>query len=1050
MKMRIRITSFLLVVCMIVSTLTSCGMSSWKITEDNIIQLDMTIEKGDGETKLIITYGEDIFSKIKKNQIVLMGYTKANQDIEESIKNNTTTNETKSQKIKKYSVIVDNERQITVTIKDGKTEYAGYNITIKSSAISIGKYGEATTFENEDIEKLAYEAEISGEYTTGDTNPVIQVALKNTVVSSDFNKNMVKLTGLFGNLEIDNVSGSESTITIVTKGTILSDMPFMAGVDFTAEATESKQELSAWREIEYRTNYVQTDSFALDNGRLLFNVVLGADTFNVQPGDYIACDGYTYGIEDVSDDKTTATFSCAVNASTVDEALDIVTNNNIELAADTIGSGIAQTVNILAPKPDIGMLIDYIDKTDNAGTYLATAVLYVQNGELDTIETSDISLSGDFENVSIESVKKDGAVYDIQFTFTAEELDLDNIKLSGVVSVASGKVKTMWNTYSGQMTAEVSYVTGMNRDSTTWDAVLKFIDNNKKVFDGISTVGGAISGVAGAASGIKSILEMCGVVESTDDKLDSIRRQLDDIQATMRSLDTKVSKISANISSGNAEILNAVNYNTYITASSSWNAFLSSYVNPLMNELTEYKMAFNEYMLDYIAKANTSDKAVTIYIDNNNKVTLPSPLNTQDTHYSIDGGSLKSWDSYYLDSSLSYVQDKIRANRGKLYNGYWNDVTKTQVTLLDKEGKNVVNVKAQDYFQAVQIEAAIYALEVTKASDILSAYKNFCDALAGPVGKASLTPLDNYYQMLSMYYNFYSEAKPDIETVHAYLTSILMESSGIATIAYEYTPSAESGYISNLYEKAANEIKNNTGEKDDTYCYVVGKTLNVQRVYEYFSNESVGYLTKYSIDERRELLHKYSETHHQEDYDTLAEWFSGYHDIECYDMPKYYMDDAQIRVLMSRYNNLKESGVIKSASFADYMVDLGLIDESVVKDSDGKSIETIILVSKWTMSQIPLDNSISLPISIMGFSRWYKQGDNVSVGSHGKVDGKYFEWRRQVRVDTIDIEGNSVSDHMIYGHCWYKEDHWYWKKREEWKARYSIADTANMVVFELQ
>ena len=250
-KFGTKLVSLLLCVCMLIPMFTACGNKdkdddnkplSWEATAEQVIPLEMEIQNGESNTKLVLSYGEDIFSSIENEQIKLTVYQKAAssdetaESTESSITERTPTD---------FTASVTNAKQLTITVPSTENDW-GYLVAVHSSAISSGKFGEAYGFNHEVIEEyISYSATISGEYATGDVNPVITVTLENTVAAAGLTKEMITLTGLFEGLEITSVSGSESTITIVTSGTIAFATSFFAGVKLAESATNSGVSLSA-------------------------------------------------------------------------------------------------------------------------------------------------------------------------------------------------------------------------------------------------------------------------------------------------------------------------------------------------------------------------------------------------------------------------------------------------------------------------------------------------------------------------------------------------------------------------------------------------------------------------------------------------------------------------------------------------------------------------------------------------------------------------------------------------------------------------------------
>ena len=856
-KFGTKLVSLLLCVCMLIPMFTACGNKdkdkdddkplSWEATEDQVIPLEMDIQNGESNTTLVLSYGEDIFSSIENDQIKLTVYQKAAssdetaESTESSITERTPTD---------FTASVTNAKQLTITVPSTENDW-GYLVAVHSSAISSGKFGEAYGFNHEVIEEyISYSATISGEYATGDVNPVITVTLENTVSAAGLTKEMITLTGLFEGLEITSVSGSESTITSVTSGTVAVATPFFAGVELAEGATNSGVELTADCEVAYRSAYVKQDSFALASGVLTFDAVIVSDTVTLAVNDTLTADGITYTVKAVSEDKTTVTLGVATTASDLDSAIAEINGKTLEIPANKTASANAHTLTIYAISASVGGSIDYIEETKTANTYSATAILFVKNGVWNgTLTTSDITFGGDFDGATVTSVTKDGDSYEAVSTFVKEGLDLEDVSLNGAVTIVANKVKNAWGTTLAENDAELTYVTGLDRGET-WDAIKAFVELHKGSFDTIKTVGSAVSGVASAASGVVTILQLAGVMESTDSRLDDISQQIEVVDQEIKDLDAKVSRLSQAITVGNSTIIDKTDYNIYLTASNGWNNFKGTYVASLETIVEKYSIAYNAYILNWISKAN--EEGIDVYLversvpktDKDGKpvyeggkqvyetvieVTLPHPLFSSSNQYAVDGEKIIGIGTYRLENSLDDIVSKVMKNKGALYDGYWDDISKGDNTVVAISGDEIT---FENYLDAVKLAAALHALNTVGAGEILGAYKNFCNAFTGQNGGISMKPLDYYYTMVSSYYNFYGEAKNDIENVHSWIGTLLLKYSGIATLAATYTIGADASSINTYYNNVLNELKQNTGaQTSEHYTYVSGAVLDATKLY---------------------------------------------------------------------------------------------------------------------------------------------------------------------------------------------------------------------------
>ena len=1019
-KFGTKLISLLLCVCMLIPMFTACGNKdndkdddtplSWEATEDQVIPLEMDIQNGESNTTLVLTYGEDIFSSIENEQIKLTVYQKAAssdetaESTESSITERTPTD---------FTASVTNAKQLTITVPSTENDW-GYLVAVHSSAISSGKFGEAYGFNSEVIEEyISYSATISGEYATGDVNPVITVTLENTVAAAGLTKEMITLTGLFEGLEITSVSGSESTVTIVTSGTIAAATPFFAGVELAEGATNSGVALSADCEVAYRSAYVKQDSFALASGILTFDAVIASDTVTLAVNDTLTADGITYTVKAVSEDKTTVTLGVATTASDLDSAIAEINGKALEIPANKTASANAHTLTVYAFSASVGGSIDYIEETSTANTYSATAILFVKNGVWNgTLTASDITLGGDFDGATVTSVAKDGDSYEIVFTFVKEGLDLDDISLEGTATIAANKVKNAWGTTLAENDATLTYVTGLDRGET-WDAIKAFVDSQKGNFETIKTVGSAVSGIASAAGGVVSILEIIGVLESTDDKLDNINERLDMLSEQLAETDAKVERLGQMMAVDAADQLNATQWNTYLVANNGWNSFLSSYVAPLSNMLNDYKMACNDYMLNYINQAGRTD-SITVYIDENGKVTLPGTIDG----YSIDGLEISAVIECSLSAELSEIKQKVIKNKGRLYAGYWDEIKATEISLKNSDGEPITSISKADYFTAVEIQCALYAMNTVGVNNILNTYKNFCDAIAGNVGgssggKSSLTPLDYYTQMMSMYYNFYCEAKNDIDTTRAWLDGLLYRAADVATLAYDYTPSAEEGLINQKYELACNEINSERHEKADMFCYIVNAELDVRRVYGW-----VGHCLADGVPEFKDYDDHYLYEQNKIEWKDQR-WFHVNN--------SKHMGEKDILLLQSRYKRLRDNGIIESADFETYLKDLGLTRY-------GGTPDVVIITGNAQVKNTPKDNSVTATI-YYDDGDWYKVGDKIKIGNGDKVSAEYFSGKG-LYLDLIKLDGTVKTSCCVNSSVRYDEDHFYWRRAEYYLLEY--------------
>lgn len=885
--------------------------------------------------------------------------------------------------------------------------------------------------QNEGIEFDTIEsAIITGEYALGDEDPVITVELENTVASDSATADMFELTDLFSALEITEVACNGASVTLFTDGVIPYEIPLTGGVDIAAEATQSSTEIHAGCELLMRSAYISQDSFSYADGVLSFTMVLLNGTSALAAGDALEGDGLVFTVKSVSEDGTAVTLTVPVEASDLEAAIALVDGKELLIPGEKLSSGEAQTVAVYAKKTSFGATVKRIAKTGTADLYNVTAILYVKNGTFaDDLCAEDITLGGVFENATISSLTKNGDANTFEFAFEKSGISLNKVVLEGSATVADGKILNLRGTKLRAHTADLNYSRyGFSLDG--YKQITAFIPAEKGVFDKLSDIGSFIGTASSIIGGVTAVLEFAGVLESTDDKIEESRRIIKEVQEAIAALDAKLDKMGATLTSGTIETLSAVQYNTYMTASGNWDQFLSSYVVPLKNELNEFTMAYNEYMLNYIMNAHSLLHTVTVWKDVDGNVTLPHPSNgANSTWYSVDGKVLASMDPYKLVAELKGVQAKVMANGGRLYDGYWEDIV---AEIKDRQFESMfVHITKEEYLDAVQMNAALYALEQTGAADILNVFTRFCNALVGEGSAGGLRPIDNYLTMLSMYYNFYTESKKDIDVTLTWLYSLLSEGAFVATVAYNFTPAAEKDIVNKSFDKAANQITKASVEKDPFYSYVANKTVTTNNITQHVYNTSKGLNPAYQ-----------------------TELYIG----SCWDgnvvkpdtfKSGYVLDTVQLSLIYKRYEYLCETGVCEEPTFSRYLVSIGLVDSGLLFDGYGNSLDALILASPISLDDIPLDNSVTMEITRRYHSTWYNVGDVITIGTQGEVSKEYYTSHFRRCADTMDMNGNIQADNMLLGQAFYYESHWYWGfgNDEEWAC--IVAYPGTMILFSL-
>lgn len=1019
--------------CMLLPHLASCNKTpsepvaiTWEAKEEQVVSLDMTLNKGENETTLTITSGEDVFSSIKNEQIKLVAfqYTATEEDTSNAEVNFTSKQRSITEAtITNFTIKVDNKKQLTITAPNGEN-YIGFGAFVHSSAMSNGKYGEAIAYiesENTSESQKSISTKLSGEYALGDVNPTITVAVENATISKGFNKDMLSLSGLFEALTITEAAANGNVITVKTEGTIPYATPFVGGIELSKDATEAGVASIATIDILYRTAHVEQKSFTFEKGLLSFKVVLASDTVSLSADDTITENGVTYTVKAVSEDKTAVTFTTAVDVAGLDEAIAKVDGNTFFIPADKTASGDALCILVYSNEASISAYIDYIESTHN-NTYKATLYLLAKNGEwAGEITAADLSFGDEFGATTVESIKKNDDGYEVVISFVKEGIELEELALVSTVSVAESKVKNLWGTIIKNGTAELTYIAIADRDLTD-DELIKFVKENKNDFNTIWSIGKTLSGInitdiSGTAANVNKILVLAGVIQKKEKTtLESLKAQLEDIQRSVAALDKKLDSIRSSVSNNFSGVISEVHFNTYLTANASWNNFISDYVKPLLDMVTSYKNAYKEYILNYIGKAHTNEGAINVYIDSNGKITIPHPINNT---YAIDGTTLASSGSYRLSKELTTVSEKVMANRGRLYDGYWEDIENAISKIVGVGSGTGNKLSKEDFLLALQTSAAIYALNKVGADNILGAYTNFCMTLSGKNSPLVVKPLDNYMTILSTYYNFFGEAREDIKVALAWLSGILVETTGIASFAYEFSPSAEENIISEAFASSVDTIDACASiDLGDHFSFIANrKLLPIYTMPTYPDNKTL----KMSV-----LGNKMWE-------DTVL-GSTALDDSVMVDGT--YATDVQVSMMFKRYENLKKRGATSAVDFGEYLVSSGILSKTshFYWRFCYDNLKPAIVTSPAIVEAIKKDNKTSLPVAFVESSTWVKVGDMIKVGSNGKLSKSHFICALRIKGDVFYMDGRLAQNTEIDSCANYYENHLWWRTPEEWNA----------------
>lgn len=1027
--------SFISLLMALVLTVTSLGLTAcnktyeydWEATESEYIELDIDVAKSDGHYTVTLTHDSDVFATDLPNEAIKIEATYLNEtesseeDPEQSYTEDTVT---------EFQIQRESGKQLVLTF-DATADYRLMKVGVHKSVMSNNLYGDALWQEGEEI-LLSYSASIDGEFNAYDRDPTLKIVLENTTCADNLSIEMLALDGAFEDLTVTNVAGNDHHLTVTTNGTI-NDKTAHGKVTLKAEATACGEAMEAFTTVKTVGAAVIPESYSLVNGNFEFKVELGNMTFTADPDAVaaaIAVDGQKINVKDVGTDF--AVLSIATAAATVDEALADFADLSFSIGGSVLSTGKDVELFILATSAELNFMVDYISPEEEL--YRAEGILYVLYGDLTELTAADLTFDGNFADATVENLTRNENHYEVTFTFAAPhaEFDHENCELNGTLSVSEGKIKNVWGS-DAERTCSFSYIyTDMAREvGDAAEAIAEASAAGQLItsLTKLGTVASKISGVASAVTGVKSVLELAGVLESTDSKVDKLRVAVAQVIQKMDELNVKIDALGNRVQSSIGDVSDQLDKTTYVIASGSWNDYMKNDVGKL-NEI--YARYSEKYRLNLVKFLNDPDNTeIKIYIDSNGNVTLPRISPT----YSADGIEITEIYTYKGNAQevKALTAEMIKnstfdKNRRTLYQGFDKDIenafnNRELLVYVGTDKKSNDNISpdsltATQLYYALTTYFAKAALEEVGPDNVLDAYKNFCYQLGNKDKTTSgvlagMSKIDYFHLMITLYYNFYSEAEGDIELMRTYLNGISTNTHDFALLAQEYT--TQSTTVSDATEAF----------KDALYKKVKGDGV----AFEPSSSEHDVSITNwhYSFVTGSNVLTKPVKP---DDRWTDAPW------IYC-PSANEAMSEKQIRIIYNRYKVLKEAGISQAEDFFSYLCGNKTKKIlSLTKDSK-------LIAIKSVSSSFEPDGTLELYAENVGledmghymkneganyFAAWYPNRIDCS----GKREKEYYSNLKRIDTTFIDLNGK-VETSLTFASGKYDERHGRWINDEIWK-----------------
>lgn len=1020
MKKSKSLISLMLVLAIVLSavSLTACEKTyKWEAKENEWVSLDIDVSESEGHYTVNITGKGDVFGKKIPNEAVRLEcwYFTSNENSEELIYNEDI--------ITAFQIERESAGKLVITF-DATVDYEMINVAVHKSAMIDKLYGDAFWLKP-DVETMVYSATILGEHKVYDKNPTLNILLKNTVCADNLTVDMVALEGDFKDLTVTGITGNADNITVTTAG-VINDNASQGKVILKSEATLCGTPLDAYIYVKPVGASVVSESYKLVGGKFEFRVQFGNITFTADKAKVtsaIKADGVNIGVKEIGADY--AILTIATDAETVDEALDTYSNLSFSIAGSVLSIGKEVALSINAVKARLNFMIDYV--SEEGAKYRAEAVLYPLYGNIENITVKDLVFGGDFTGANVESVSREEIGYKVIFTFSApyDGFDLEDSELNGTLTLSAGKVKNSWGTDGNNV---CTYVYTYDAMSRTPDGVVEAINavgnicsviaSYGSTVDAIGKVASVAGGVAGAAGGVVAILEMTGVIEGTDSKLEALKEAVSMVSEQVKDVSNKIDVLGKKVSDSFSDISMKLDKNTYINACTNWGNYMEYNVAEMLSLSSNFA---EQYRLNVIRFLNDPENTeIKIYIDSAGNVTVPGTT----TKYSTSGLEITkiytcvgNKEAVSMLAASMIEKGTFGANRGTLGEEYDKDIIdgfNGNNLLINKETGELITA---DELTPVQLYYAFDnyfardAVHKVGIQNIIKAFTSFCYPLMDRgyshesgvrVGEGYI---DNFYTMITHYYNFYDEADIDIQLMRAYLESIFYKARKLAILAQEYTTSTTIvSDADKVFDKAL--AKKAPGEGVVINYKKPGVTYD-----EFYVPSTRGY--SFVIDKGIFIL----------------KWTRalGWRAIIDGSVP---LSHEQIKLIYNRYKILKGLGIVKANDFFEYLC--GNMAQEILALTEG---EKMIALSNVTKPFNP-DGSFTLYAFNTKINE-YKDADYFVHGQLNTIDLSRSRVRNcyggleYVETTFIDLNGN-VETKLAYALGLYHEAHGYWVNDECW------------------
>lgn len=885
---------------------------------------------------------------------------------------------------------------------------------------------------------------IKGEYHAGDVDPVIELEAKNFTPDPNMTADSVRLYSLFDTLKVSDVNVSGKKIELSTSGAIGISTSLTGGVSVTVdsdvlhnattdEAEESQPkftdkestvsevssprtvELYATVDIQFIFSSIEQDSYKIENQELLFTVSTYTDPFEVSLDEINSfiklsdSSNYTVAAKSIEDDSRIAVFSIPLKSGTLEEISEL-SGLTLTIDGKAFSSGETKNLTIAPEIAEPNVYIESLQNTENK--MLHVQAWLVLNGTFNYLTLDKLTFTGDFalaSDMKLESYDDQNDIYKLSFLMP----DNGEKSFYGEVGFAAGTIicdcgAVSQNKISAQVIwdgdDETRNITNSSASTEVNDTLVEFMSKDGEIASKMSKILNGEDVSIQAGSTIMSLLEMCGVINSpTDEKLQEILDVTKNIKTMVENLNNKLDNLNTTIKNQFTIIQNE-NYRTLYTLSQSgWTDFMRVSYKNFKDIITNYNTDCNNKLIDFLSHSDTYELHIYYAKGTDGKTTVTLPLYEESPEYDIYNNKIAEdmCTTIILPKKLSNTYSKMMEQKnGRIYSDIEIDI-KAELTEIAKSTdgmlvcENGLKISPEDYFEQLYLIIAKQAMESSSvgAENVLNAYEDFCEGLSGSIrgekpSSTYLTPLDHYHNMIGCYYNFYPEAKNDLETVEADMRRFFTTANALASLActfshdYDIPAGKFYSYVEAEFNRQENVVMSERETKTDgsIYSYVTGGFVKAE------TNElNLDAITKGDGTS----TYDYQLQNHNYPYNFMPD----------------VMNDIEIDLMKTRCNVCSPG-----TSFSDYLKKMDFITETydVICGIDG-------VIS--TNDQTALKCVYTYSYSGKGDSKFYFIKDQYyrvsasGMGSNGESQGyKKENWRAHYYLKGSRYKLNSGSD----------------------------------------